>query len=222
MVKFKRFENKKRKREEPEWIVAVLVVLALVAGWFIKVYIENKTVEFTNNEISFSYPENWIVETNIYANDLGSGFRGRPEDISDKILIRASSMISESIYKTNVSLRSINKSWELQTEGLLDSIPGIIFNIADQYESTYDNFTVIDNEKVTISGEQGIKIDYSFVSKPVTDSGGYYLPVIVYGMDYIIPVNNTVYILTVRLDADKMDDEMDFCEKMIEQFHIKG
>ena len=179
----KRFVNKKRKRNEPEWIVALFVVLALIAGWFLKVYIEGKTIEYSNDEISFSYPENWIVETNINVNDLDFGFKGRTEDVSDKILLKASSMLSESTYKTNVSLRSIIQPNILQTESFIDPMPGIVSNLANQYEKILSNFNVIENQKITLNNAQGIKIDYTFVSESILNSEGYSIPVVVYGVD---------------------------------------
>ncbi len=218
----KRFVNKKRKRDEPEWIVVLFVVLALIAGGLLKVYIETRMIEFSNDEISFSYPENWIVETNINVNDLDFGFRGRTEDDYDKILLKATSMLSESTYKTNVSLRSIFQPNMLPIESFLDPFPGIVSNLANQYEKILSNFNVIKNQKITFNNAQGIRIDYTFVSESILNSEGYSIPVVVYGVDYIVAVNNTAYILTVRFDSEKIDEEMDFCEKMINEFYIRG
>lgn len=218
----KRFINKNRKRDEPDWVVAIFVIIALTAGWFIKLHIENKMEVFSNNDISFYYPENWLVETDIYSNYPDSGFKGRTENLLDKILIKATSVFSESIYKTNVSLRAIIKPGRFQSERLLfDSLPGILLDLAEEYESTFNNFDVIENQKIFVDTFPGIRMDYSFVSVSLSDPKGYSIPSVVYGIDYIVPVKNIIYIISVRFDASRADEEMDFSKKVIERFSIK-
>jgi hypothetical protein len=217
----KRYINKRKNMDESEWIVALFVIVALVCGWIIKYNIENEMAVFSNNDISLAYPQNWIVETNIYSNEQDSGFKGRAEYVSDRILLRASSVLSESLYKTSISLRAIMKPEQLQTENLFDPLPGIVLDLAEEYKNGYCNFDIINNQKIIINDIQGIRVDYTFVSSSMLDPKGYSIPSVVYGIDYIVPVNNTVYVISVRFDADKTDEELDFAARVMHKLRIK-
>jgi hypothetical protein len=218
-----RYYNKKRKRDEPEWIVALFVITALIAGWIIKYSIENKMNVFSNTDISVSYPATWIVETDIYSDNPDSGFKGRAEYGSDRILLMASSLLSESLYKTNISLRAIIKPGQFQSERLLfDPLPGILLDLAEEYENVLCNFDIIDNQKIFVDSAPGIRFDYTFVSSSLLDPKGYSIPSIVYGTDYIVPVENTIYVISVRFDEGRAEEEMDFSNKVMKNIRVEA
>ena len=182
------------RRTEPEWVVVVVVVVALVAGWLLKSYVEGSTVAFTSPEVSLSYPALWLRDVN-------------PDAVT---LFGASDMRSGSSYSSNVAvyvsaaLPSLPAaSGQADIEKMTPAITAWSFRRGQEL----DGFRVLGTEPAQLGGRVGAMIHYAFVSDPISSPFRKALPVVVEAADYLVPLVDKTIILTVAADGMRFGED---------------
>jgi hypothetical protein len=139
-----------------EITVVVLTVIALLAGWFYKSSVENRSVSFNVNGISGQAPTGWLQaqlqgDEVLHITDISSGDFGTTY-IVRKFPITADSQVA--------SLLTLERGQQLTA------------------------FRVLDQQRITVDGREAYEISYVFVeSNPNLTHAQ--LPMVVRGADII-------------------------------------
>lgn len=187
------------KREEPEWIVFVVVAVALMLGWFLKMSVENSTATFSGAGISINYPATWLREPGAGAADL---------------LFKVSDLRSGSLYPTNLTLQMTEPAQA--PVGDEDKLTPSVTSWGFGRSQTLDNYRVLSTKSVTLAGQPAAQIDYTYVSNPIASPYRQALPVVVEATDYLTLFQDKLYIITIAADATRFEQNKDRFETVLQ------
>ncbi len=182
------------RRTEPEWVVVVVVVIALVAGWLLKTAAESSTIQFTSPEISLSYPASWLREVDPEAGTLFS----------------ASNMRSGSLYRSNIAVRMSDALPSLPVgseAGDIERMTPAITAWSFQRGQELNGFRMLATDSANLGGRLCAMIHYAFVSDPISSPFRKALPVVVEAVDYLVPLGDKAIVVTVAADGMRFADE---------------
>jgi hypothetical protein len=197
---------KTTKREEPEWIVFALVAVALLAGWFLKMFIEGRTETFTDGNIAINYPAAWFRE---------------PMAAEQGLALKASDLHSASLYRPTLALQLTQAAPALpgtKEDRLTPTVTAWTFGNSQNLS----NFRVLGTEHVNIAGQNAIRIDYTYVTEPIDSPYRRALPVVVEAVDYIIIAQDQAYVVTVAADAHDFEQAQDEFKTILDSLAFKG
>jgi RsiW-degrading membrane proteinase PrsW (M82 family) len=142
-----------------EITVVVVTVIALLAGWFYKSGVENRSVSFEVNGISGQAPAGWLQaqvqgDEVLHVTDISSG------DFGTTYIVRKFPIAADAPFGQLSSLLTLKYGQQLTA------------------------FRVLDQQRVTVAGREAYEISYVFVeSNPNLTHAQ--LPVVVRGVDTI-------------------------------------
>lgn len=195
---------KTARREEPEWLVFLLVAIALLAGWFLKISIEGRAETFTDGNISLSYPATWFRE---------------PMAAAQGLALKASDLHSASLYRPAVALQLTQAAPALpDTE---DRLTPTVTTWTFGNSQKLSNYRVLSTEHVDIAGQKAIRIDYTYVSEPIASPYRRALPVVVEAVDYVILSQDQAYVVTLAADAHDFEQAQDQFETILNSLSFK-
>jgi hypothetical protein len=192
-------------REEPEWVVWVLVIVALVAGWFLKGAFQYQMDVFTDPDtgLTFRYPASWFLESN-------------QAQIGDEgVILTVSDAHSESAFNTAFSVRL--KAVEEETTAV-DQAEMWIMRRGEELTK----YRVLSKELSQVAGQEAVTIDYGYVEDPLRSSalrGS--LPVVVRAVDVVFIRDSKVYTLTFASDQLVFDGEKKTLERLLNSVSFK-
>lgn len=186
------------KREEPEWIVFVVVAVALIVGWFLKMSVENSTTTFSGEGISINYPTTWLREP-------GAGAAG--------LLFKVSDLRSGSLYSTNLTLQTTEPVQA--PAGDKDKLTPSVTSWGFGRSQALNNYRVLSTKSITLAGQPAAQIDYTYVSNPITSPYRQALPVVVEATDYLTLFQDRVYIITTAADSTRFEQDKDRFETIL-------
>lgn len=180
------------RRSEPEWLVVVVVVVALVAGWLLKTVVEAGTSEYVGPDLSLSYPDTWVRETD---HDTG-------------VIFSASDMRSGSLYRTNITILSTETlpALPLDAPAAMDKMTPAITAWSFERGQELTAFRVLETGPARIGGREGAVLHYAYVSEPLASPFRQALPVVVEAMDYLVPAGDRTIVLTVAADGAQFQE----------------
>lgn len=176
------------RRAEPEWVVVVVVVVALLAGWGLKTVVESETATFSGDGVTLAYPAGWVREDNLEGG----------------VIFRASDMRSGSLYPTHVTLAATEALPQLPVDpgaAAFDKMTPAITAWSFQRGQELTAFRVLDTAPTQIGGREGAVLHYAYVAEPLAGPFRQALPVVVEAMDYLIPTGDRTLVLTVAADG---------------------
>ena len=181
------------KREEPEWVVVAVVVVALLIGWMLKSLVESRTVTFSGSALSLNYPATWFRELN-------------PDD--GDVILSATDLGSGSLYRSRVTVRTIELLPQLagiddETASAAAAITAWTF----QRSQDLDGYRVLSTESTELDGHRGVRVDYAYVSGPIASPYRKALPVVVEAVDYLFPVGDQTIVITTAADGTQFEQE---------------
>jgi hypothetical protein len=165
-----------------DWVVIVITVIALLAGWFFKSSVENRSVHLEVSGISAQTPQGWLqVRTQgnevLHVTDPTSAGFGTSY-IVQNIPIEANSLVGQT-----VSLLTLQRGQALTAYRLLDQ------------------------KQVTIFGKPAYELSYVFVeSNPNLTHNEF--PNIVRGLDYIFLNGDHAVVATYWVDKQTFEDDL--------------
>jgi len=181
------------KREEPEWVVVAVVVVALLIGWMLKSLVESRTVTFSGPALSLNYPATWFREMN-------------PDD--GDVIFSAADLGFGSPYRSRVTVRTIEALPRLA--GMDDeaaSAAAVITAWTFQRSRDLDGYRVLSTESTVLDGRRGVRIDYAYVSNPIASPYRKALPVVVEAVDYLFLVGDQTIVITTAADGTQFEQE---------------
>lgn len=164
-----------------ELLVILVVVVALLLGWVVKVRIQGQTVTFTSDDgaVGLQYPARWLQQ-------------------ADKdTLLTVSDVRAEGWYKPRLSLttRQMNPNYPLTAND-------VIVALSVQRAQELTGYRVLDVDQGTVGGLSASRLTYAYVSEP---EGGLQvgLPVVVEAVDWVAIREGTAYVLTLSAAAEE-------------------
>jgi len=197
---------RKVKREEPEWVVVVVVAVALLIGWLLKTSVESRTVTFSNPDLTLSYPATWLRE-------MGAA--------EEEVVLKVSDVRSGSLYRTHLTIQVTDAPPQVRQEGV-DPMTSMVAAWTFQRGQELEGYRVLSTEAVEVDGIGGTRIDYAYVSDPIASPYRKALPVVVEAVDYLLPYQDKVYVVTLAADGDRFEQESSSFEAILGSVDFAG
>jgi hypothetical protein len=202
-----------------EWLVIGLVILALIAGWVLKVSIQGQTATFASETLSVRYPVDWLL-----GKDEQALFTVRDPD-------------SPSTFNTVFSAR-VEPLGEVEEQEYVFKVEGVDASVKPLGQVTGLNVTanrlvmrrnkelkeynVLSARATTLMGQEALAIEYAYVDSPragwATSAS---LPVVVEAVDTITVKGDQVYVFTYAADANIFAQEKDTLSAILESVRLK-
>ena len=157
-----------------EIFVVVLTLVALVAGWFLKSNVENRSLAFSSGSISAQVPAGWL-QLNTSGTEVLHTIDRTASGFSTTYLIQVEAIPADAQASAVVSLVTLQRGNELTA------------------------YRVLNQQEVLIQGQQANEIDYVYVESAANLNHAV-LPAVVHGLDYIFIKNGQAVIVSYRAD----------------------
>jgi hypothetical protein len=157
-----------------DWAVIIITVIAVLAGWFIKNSVLNRSIAFSGSGITAQTPEGWLTtkvegtEILHVTNPLAAGFG------------------------TTYTIENI----PVATDATVDQV---VSTLTLQRGQSMNSFRVLEQQAVTITGRAAYEISYVYVesNSNLTHND---IPNVVQGLDYIFMNGNHAIVATYWAD----------------------
>lgn len=171
--------------EEPEWLVWALVAGMIVIGLLVRTVFVARTVEVTADNLSVTYPADWISMTT-----------DDPYDV-----LARSEPITSDPFPANVRITQMPVT-ELSTTA--DSLDDFALKWSDRQIEDLEGYRVLSIEPVSVQGTDAARINYAYIAEPLLGGPGA-MPVVARGQDVLIPRDATLTVVRFVADADAYD-----------------
>jgi hypothetical protein len=214
-------KKEKIKHILSEWIVFGIVIIALMIGLVLKTLIGDSFKLFTDGTITVQYPAGWTKRSILPVTEKKEyGFNSLSDE---EVLLEVEELQTDSFYKTTMEV----KKKEILGEEVEDEILALmsaVNSISFEYMKQLDYFKTLNSEEIVIHDMPGIQLEYTYVNKPPEDIGKMTLPVVVYGIDFILIFKGSVYIVTNTFDANLYNEEIVKINQILDkiQFNKEG
>ncbi|MCX7025077.1 MAG: hypothetical protein NT080_10710 [Spirochaetes bacterium] len=201
-------------KQEPEWVVVLLVVALLLGGLGMKAALTGEKVAYENGVIAFSHPAGWNLNA-AFGSSAASGVDLSVGELIQLYGIR--DIRSKSTYKSELGVLTINLGNEAP-----DPARMALSRLQFAYTGELAEFKVLATETVKVSGVDCILLKYAFVADPNPDEA--FPPVVVEAAELIVPVagKNQVMIVRVRYDSLRSADTAMTFERILASLSIKA
>ena len=190
----RKIAEKKINKEEPEWVVVLLVVLCLGLGLILKnIYIPDYK-SFVQDGLSFEYPAEWVRDISFNV--------GSKEEI-----VSLRSLKSYGGLPVTLKIQTVNAADYSDTENALSEIDIFSLGIQTQYKKNLSNWQIIENGNSFIMGNSVKQSKFVYIDKTRNN-----LPVVVFGWDSYIHYGSSMYKIAFRINnlyREKMDPLVD-------------
>lgn len=167
--------------EEPEWIVVALVIVALLGGAVLLAVVRGETAGVEVDGITLLYPADW--------SSAGAGVLE-----AENALVRVGEMGGRASLTLSV-LRELDAANPVTMDALVAQRG---FDRA-QREAMY---RVLSTAPADLGGKRGVAVAYAYVIDPQATAYQSAMPVVMEGVDYIVPHAGRVYVLTLEAPAE--------------------
>ena len=208
-----------RREGLTECLVIGLVILALIAGWVLKVSIQGQTAPFASETLSVHYPVDWLL--------------GKDDDA----LFTVTDPDSLSSFKTTFSAR-VEPLGEVEEQEYVFKVEGVDASVKPLGEVTGLNaaanrlvmrknkelkeYNVLSARATTLMGQETLAIEYAYVDSPRAGwATAPSLPVVVQAVDTITIKGNQVYVFTYAADANVFAQEKGTLAAILESVSLK-
>jgi len=204
-----------RREGLTEWLVIGLVILALVAGWALKEFIQGQTATFASEALSVRYPVDWLLEKD------------------EEALLTVRDPDSPSTFKTAFSVRvepleePEEREYVFKVEGVdasvkpLGQVMGLNAAIIRRNKELKE-YNILSTKETTLMGQEALAIQYAYVDSPRAGwATGASLPVVVQAVDTVTIKGDQVYVLTYAADANIFAQEKDTLAAILESVRLK-
>jgi hypothetical protein len=168
--------------EEPEWIIVALVIVALLGGAALMAGVRGQTAAVEVDGIVLSYPADWSAAGVLTSDE-------------ENALVRVGEMAGRASLTLSV-LRALDPANPVTMDALVAQRG---FDRA-QREAMY---RVLSTTPVELGGKRGVAVAYAYVADPQATAYQSALPVVMEGVDYLVPHAGYVYVLTLEAPAER-------------------
>jgi hypothetical protein len=164
--------------------VAIVVIIALMLGWWLRSYTLSRTTAYQDSETGFSlqFPTAWGVADSL-----------------QDVMLKVENPSTGSAYKTNLVV---------EARDLDPQNPPTLQELVDRRVTQKGNLTgyhFINEQDGVIDGNKARQIVYAYVVQPIEQQRRVSLPVVVAAREYIIVGKDRVYYITVAAPEEEFD-----------------
>jgi hypothetical protein len=164
--------------------VAIVVIVALALGWWLRSYTLGRTTAYQDNETGFSlqFPTAWGVA-----------------DTLQDVMLKVENPTTASAYKTNL----VVEARELDPQN-----PPTLQEFVDRRVTQKGNLTgyhFIGEQDGVVDGNPARQLVYAYVVQPIDQPRRVSLPVVVVAREAIIVGKDRVYYITVAAPENEFD-----------------
>jgi len=186
-------------RRSWDYIVILLVIVCLLAGWVVKSRVEGRTASFSEPEsgISFDYPANW----------LGLPEKGAIVAMTDPL----SPGEPDATLVVKALPRSVTR--DMMTLGI---------QVSSGRADTLTLYRMESMRPVSLNGAPGIRIDYAYATDPAgVSSGAAATPRVVRAADVVVTKGDRAYVFTFSAEADAYNAIRPAFEKVVASIRVQ-
>jgi hypothetical protein len=165
-----------------EFVVIAMAAIALLAGWFYKSSVENRSVAFETTGISAQTPQGWLMGS-PQGNEILHVSDPTSSDFGTTYILQNIPIEADSVVGQAVSLLTLQRGQALTAYRLLEQ------------------------RQVTVSGKPAYELSYVFVeSNPNLTQDEF--PNVVRGLDYIFLAGDHAVVATYWVDKQTFEDDL--------------
>ncbi len=187
------------KREEPEWIVWVVVVAGLALGWLLASYVQGQTRSVTAANMTLSYPATWTVTTEpgaaFIAYDLHNG----------------------GVFGPRVGMWQKAKKDLFPVEGSLNDAAT---NWAMAYQNQLDGFRLLNLNKAKVQGRDAVQVEYAYLMDSPQGAANGAMPALMHGVDTLVVSGDNVGILTFAAQSQDFASFAGLREQLLASWRV--
>ncbi len=162
--------------EEPEWLVIVTVLTALLIGGFLMFLATGRTDTLTLEKLRISYPAQWL------ASEEPPAFMAGAQDLTSQASVAI----------------SIQRALDPQAPVTMDDLATeFSFELAQNTQL----FRVLETKSTQVNGNNAVMVSYAYVLDSTTLSYQSALPRVIKGAAYLIPYRELVYLVIFQNEA---------------------
>ncbi|MHB9032795.1 MAG: hypothetical protein ACYC6L_07080 [Anaerolineae bacterium] len=163
--------------EEPEWLVVITVLVALVIGGLVMYLATGRTQTARVNKLSVRYPAQWVLPGEAQATSLEA------QDLASQASVRVS------------IVGNLDPAAPVTME---DLVTMRAFELAQATEL----FRVLATKAVQVDAQAATEISYAFVLDSAVSSYLNAVPKVIRGVDYLVPYQGQIYLISYQDDAN--------------------
>ena len=166
--------------EEPEWIVVVTVLLAIGLGWALTAGLSSQTTNLSLDGLSLRYPSGWVRDDVAAAEEgyaLGAlGLEASQPRVAVGILVELDPAAPVSLDEL-VAMRGFAQA------------------------ANKELYRVLSSESAKVGNADGVAVSYGYVENSSGSPHLSDLPVVIEGVDCIVPHEGKVYVISLEAAA---------------------
>jgi hypothetical protein len=186
--------------EEPEWVVWLTVVVALVIGYLLATAVAGQTVVAAAGGTDVAYPASWSKY-----NESGA-------------VLAAADLNNQGIYAPRVIVRQVAKT-DLTRKAdatLNDALKAWTFNQANALVG----YHLLNQSSTQVQGRPAVQVEYAYLLDSPKGAGGGTMPGLMRAVDTIVASGDQYYILTFAAESSKFTSLRDLRDELLESWRI--
>lgn len=173
------------RSEEPEWLVWALVFVMLAIGLIARTVVVNRTTTVTADNISVSYPVDWIALDTQAENEV----------------VSAGQSFDAGLFPARFSLLQM-PAIAISTRA--QSLGDLALQWSNRGASDLLGYKVLNIEPMKVRGNDAVRVDYVYVADPALPTPNS-IPVVAHGADILLRQGDNVLVVRFLADADAFD-----------------
>jgi hypothetical protein len=170
--------------EEPEWLVVLMVVVALALGWVLIAAVGGQTRSSTVGGLTLRYPADWIQDADLAGMEGMSLYAGGLSGSQPSV---AAGVLRELDPNAPVSLDEL-----VAQRGFAQA-------------QSREMYRVLTSQRARVGSESGVALTYGYVRDAASSPHLSALPVVIMGVDYIVPHSGKVYVISLEAAATEFE-----------------
>lgn len=187
------------KREEPEWLVWIVVAVALALGGLLAYSVQAQVKTAAAANMTLAYPASWTPSS-----EAGAAFA-------------ALDLQRGGIFGARVSMRQKAKSAVFPAQGSVDDAAA---NWGMMRQGQLQGFRLLDIERMSVQGHEGAQIEYAFLLDPPASSVSGAMPALMRGVDTLTVSGENVYVLTFAAESQQFDSLAGLREQLLANWRL--
>lgn len=180
--------------------VALIVLVALAAGWLLLTQTDNRTRAFAANDSPFrmNYPAAWISTQSL-----------------QQMLLKAENPATASTFKTTLTV----DSRELDTQN-----PPTLQTLRDrriEQQTKLTGYHFLSDQEATVGGAKAIELQYAYVVQPIDMPRRATLPVVVHAREYIVATANETFYITLAAPENEFNEASAQFDRMLQTVQVQ-
>ncbi|MBI5034438.1 MAG: PrsW family intramembrane metalloprotease [Chloroflexi bacterium] len=189
----------KGKREEPEWMVWLVVAIGLLLGWALATLITGETRTASAANMTITYPASWarLQEPGaaMAAYDLDRG----------------------GLFGARVSTRVVPITDLLPPNGILEDAAN---NWAFTRQQGLDAFRLLEIQPTRFQGREAVRIEYVYVMDSPRASPGSAVPALMRSSDTLVASADKIYILSFATESHEYKSTPSLQEQLLAGWRV--